>query len=178
MTFEIETLTKTKLTEVAVLSAKNRNPDDNPGVALSFSMPAPNDTLSMLDGSLLSVMYYKSAASSASHQATMEGMEVSDKPNLTNIGQKLGKLHWNLELTGYTLLIDYGTGNKSNIEIGDCIVSKFVVLCKEGGTIVVDFQIESQDVSEKVFGKLATLKNREVQIKLTAPAVGAIGGDD
>ena len=62
-------------------------------------------------------------------------------------------------------------GGKSNLGLADCIVSKFRIEPKEGGTIIVDFLCESQDVPEQVFGKLATLKNREVQITLSAPEV-------
>ena len=51
------------------------------------------------------------------------------------------------------------------------IVSNFRIEPKEGGTIIVGFLLESQDVPEKVFGKLATLKNREVQITLAAPEI-------
>ena len=173
MTFEIETLTKCKLTEVAVLSQKNREPDQNPGAALSFSMELANHHLSYFDGSLKSFLYTKSAATSSTpKQKALEGVEeVSDLPNLTQAGAKLGKLHWNHELTGYSLVIDHGMGGKSNLSLEDCTLSAFRITPKEGGTIVLDFLLESQDVPEKVFGKLATLKNREVSITLTAPEV-------
>ena len=173
MTFELETLTKTKITDVMVLSQKNREPDANPGAALSFSLELSNHNLSFFDGSLKSFLYTKSAASSATpKQKGLEGVEeVSDMPNLTAAGIKLGKLHWNHEFTGYSLVIDHGMGGKSNLNIDDCTLSAFRIEPKEGGTIVLGFQLEAQDVPEKVFGKLATLKNREVQIMLTAPVV-------
>jgi hypothetical protein len=173
MTFEIETFTKTKLTEVGVLSQKNREPDQDPGVALSFTMELPNHSLTFFDGGLKSFLYTKSAASSGlPKQEGIEGLEeISDMPNLTKAGMKLGRLHWNHEQTGFTLTIDHGLGNKSNLELLDCVVSGFRITPKEGGTVILDFQIESQDVPEKTFGKLATLKNREVQITLTAPEV-------
>lgn len=168
--FAIETMSKAKLTEVAVLSQKNRDPGDNPGVALSFSMVVPNGHLSMFDGSLRHFLYTKSEASSDADQGRLD-VEVEDLPNLTPAGAKLGKLHWDQELTGYGLVIDYGTGGKSNVEIEDCILSGFTFVPKEGGSVVMDFKLESQDVSEKVFGKLATLKNLEVQITLAEPEV-------
>jgi hypothetical protein len=171
MTFEVETLTKAKITDVVVLSQKNREPDDNPGAALSFSLELSNNALSYFDGSLKSFLYSVSAASSVGQQG-LEGVEaVSDMPNLTKAGIKMGKFHWNEDLYGYVLVIDHGMGGKSNVELNDCIVSNFKVEPKEGGTILVAFLLESQDVPEKTFGKLATLKNREVQITLTAPEV-------
>lgn len=173
MSFELETMTKTKITDVVVLSQKNREPDDNPGAALSFSMELPNHFLSYLDGSLKSFLYTKSAASSGGpKQQGLEGVEqVSDMPNLTQAGTKLGKLHWNHDLTGYTLVIDHGMGGKSNLEIKDVQLSAFRIEPKEGGTVTLNLLAESQDVPEKTFGKLATLKNREVKITLAPPVV-------
>ena len=173
MTFAIETLTKAKITDVVVLSQKNREPDQNPGAALTFSMELSNDALSYFDGSLKSFLYTKSAASSgAPAQRGLEGVEqISDMPNLTKTGIKIGKFHWNEELTGYELVIDHGMGGKSNLDIADAVVLNFRIEPKEGGTMVLGFLLESLDVPEKVFGKLATLKNREVQITLTAPEV-------
>jgi hypothetical protein len=173
MSFVLETLTKAKITDVVVLSQKNREPDQNPGAALTFSMELSNNALSYFDGSLKSFLYTKSAASSAGPaQKGLEGVEeISDMPNLTRGGIKMGKFHWNEDLSGYGLVIDHGMGGKSNLEISDCVVSGFRITPKEGGTIILDFKIEAQDVPEKVFGKLATIKNREVQITLSAPEV-------
>lgn len=173
MSFELETLTKAKITDVVVLSQKNREPDQNPGAALTFSMELSNNALSYFDGSLKTFLYTKSAASSeAPAQQGLEGVEeISDLPNLTRSGIKMGKFHWNDDLYGYSLVIDHGMGGKSNLELADCIVSNFKMEPKEGGTIVLGFLLESQDVPEKVFGKLATLKNREVHITLSAPEV-------
>ncbi len=168
--FALETMSKAKLTEVAVLSQKNRSPGDNPGVALAFSMVVPNGHLSMFDGSLRSFLYTKSEASSDKEQTSLD-VDVEELPNLTTAGEKLGRLHWDQELTGYSLVIDYGMGDKSNLPINDCILSGFTFQPKEGGSVVMDFKLESQDVSEKVFGKLATLKNLEVQITLAEPEV-------
>ncbi len=171
-TFELTTNTKAKLTDVVVLSQKNREPNDNPGAQLAFSLLLPNHELTMLDGALRSFLYTKSAASSTSPQGMLEGVEpVSNMPNLTTIGKRVGKLHWDIELTGYTLTIDQGMGGASNIEIGDCEVSKFRLLPQEGGTVAIDFQLESPDVAANTFGRLATLKNREVEILLLPPEV-------
>lgn len=171
--FELETATKTKITDVVVLSQKNRTPGENPGAALSFSMLLSNDAMSYFDGSLKSFLYGKQANGSAeSAQAGIDAVEpVSDMPNLTNAGMKLKKLHWDQEYTGYDLTIEHGMGGKSDLEIGDCTLSKFIFTPKEGGSFELQFLLESQDVAEKIFGKLATMKNTEVTILLTAPQV-------
>jgi len=171
--FELETATKTKITDVVVLSQKNRAPGENPGAALSFSMLLSNDALSYFDGSLKSFLYGKQANGSAeSQQGGLDAVEpVSDMPNLTKAGMKLGKLHWGQEYTGYELTIEHGMGGKSDLQIADSTLSKFVFIPKEGGSFELQFLLESQDVPEKVFGKLATMKNTEVSILLTPPEV-------
>jgi hypothetical protein len=168
--FELETATKAKLTDVVVLSQKNRQPDENPGAKLSFDMALSNDSLVLFDGALKSTLFTKNGRGDG--QATLDGVAVvSDKPNLTGIGQHVSVLHWELELTGYSLIIDHGMGGKSNIEIEDCTLSNFRIAPKEGGTVQVKFDAESANVAEKAFGKLATLKTREIQITLTPPSV-------
>ena len=170
-------MTKTKITDVVVLSQKNREPNDNPGAALSFSLELSNHHLSYFDGSLKSFLYVKSAASSAGpKQKGLEGVEeISDMPNLTVAGSRIGKFHWDHDLSGYTLEIDHGMGGKSNLQIEDVSLSTFRIEPKEGGTVLLGFLAESQDVPEKTFGKLATLKNREVKITLTPPLVDQQG---
>ena len=54
-------------------------------------------------------------------------------------------------------------------------LASFRIEPKEGGTILLSFVAESQDLPEKVFGRLATLKNREVQIRLAPPVVDQQG---
>lgn len=171
--FELESPTNAKLTDVIVLSDKDRAPDTNPGVGLDFAMTVANDHLAMFDGFLRSVLYTKNASSTKPEQATLDGVQpVSDMPNLTEIGKKLGQFGWDLELTGYTLTCDQGMGGpKSNIELGDCKLTNWRFKPKEGGSVEVKFRVESPDVNEKTHGKLALLKTREFPITLAAPEV-------
>lgn len=179
MSFELETFTKAKLTDVVVLSQKNRQPDENPGAKLSFELALGNDSLSYFDGHLKTTLFTKNGGAAKAGQGTLEGVPVvSDMPNLTGIGQKVGTLHWDLELTGYTLEIDHGMGGKSNLEVKDCVLSNFRITPKEGGTVIVKFDAESPDVAENVFGKLATLKTREIEIALSAPTPAQQSIDD
>ena len=75
------------------------------------------------------------------------------------------------------------TGRKaSNIEIQDCELSGFRFVVKEGGSVDVKCNIESEHVTAEQFGRLAMLKSREVEIELTAPELKqgdlAGGGDE
>ncbi len=173
MAFELLTNTKTKLQDVVVLSQKNRQPDQNPGAQIRVEMSLSNDMLAFFDGSLKNFLFTRTEAAQSSGQAELDGIpEISDSPNLTSIGKKVGALHWEHELTGYELVIDQGLGGKrSNIEIADCTLSNWRLIPKEGGSFLARFNIESSDVSETAFGKLAKLKSREIEITLTPPEV-------
>lgn len=170
MTFEIETATKAKLVDVVVLSQKNRDPADDPGAKLSIECPMGNDSLALFDGSLKGFLFTKNANQSDGSQGNLE---LNDAPNLTAIGSRVGQLHWGIELTGYELTIDTGIGRKeSSVVLEDCVLDNFRLLPKEGGTVLVRFDLETPNVTEKTWGKLATLKTREVEIRLAPPEQG------
>lgn len=170
--FELETATKAKQTDLEVLSQKNRPADSNPGVVLSFMAERPNSALSELSGHLRSAMYCKNANAEASPQRGLEGVEpISDLPNLTDMGEHIGRFTWAYKQTGCTLTYDYGAGGASNIVLKDVTVEALHVTCKEGGTTTWQWKCEINDVDVAVFGKLATFKNREVSILLHGPTV-------
>lgn len=171
MSFELELPTVAKLVDIVVLSQKNRAPDDLPGAKLSVEMALSSDMLAHFDGTLKSFLFTKDGQA----QSSLEGIE---SLGLTKAGRALPQLHWELELTGYGLTLDMGLGGKSNLVIGDCVLSNFRLLPKEGGTLLARFDIESGDVTEKAFGKLATLKSREISLLLEAPEVGQKKLDD
>lgn len=174
MPFEIDTATKARLSDVIVLSQKNRLPDENPGAKLSFEMDLPNRYLSCFDGLLLGFLFCKNASTSAQpKQGTLDGVEpVSDLPDLTTIGAKVGALNWEAEFTGYRLTVDQGLGGKlSNLEVDEGTISNIRIRPKNGGTFQLKCDFESPNVSETTFGRLAKLKSREIDITMTAPEV-------
>ena len=172
MPFEIDTATKARLSDVIVLSQKNRLPDENPGAKLSFEMDLPNRYLSCFDGLLLGFLFCKNASSSAQpKQGTLDGVEpVSDLPDLTTIGAKVGALNWEAEFAGYRLIVEQGLGGVlSNLAVDEGTVSNIRIKPKPGGTFQLKCDFESPNVSEVTFGRLAKLKSREIDITITAP---------
>lgn len=172
MTFSLDTLTKAKLLEVGVLSTKNRPVDANPGVVLAFQVELPNSALIMLNGGMRQHLYTKNDTTEAP-QRGLEGVEpVSDLPNLSEFGKLIKPFGLNLELTGYCLTFDHGLGGKkSDLVIEDVKLDDFHVHLKEGGTVILKLKAEANDVDERTFGKLATLKSRDVQILMAAPEI-------
>ena len=164
MAFELTEMRKAKLIDVVVLSQKNRQPDENPGAKLTVEMDLPSDQLVMFDGSLRSFLFTKNNGG----QATIEG---TASESLSPAGGKLGVLRWNQEQTGCTLTVDHGMGGRSNLAISDCTVSQWRMKPKDGGSFTLKCNIESADVSEAAFGRLAKLKSCEIQITLEGPEV-------
>jgi len=174
--FELTTLTKAKLKDVVVLSQKNRQPDEAPGAKLNVEMQLGNDVLPYFDPGLKGWLFTRNGYSASAQQAQLDGIPASsDMPNLSGVGLKIGRFSWHQEMTGYTLEIDHGMGRKSNLVIRDCMLSGWKFTPKEGGTVIATLAIESADVSEQQFGKLAKLKSRDLEITLK-PAE-AVQGD-
>lgn len=167
----IESPTKAKITDIRVLSQKNRKPGELPGAQIALSMLLPNRDLAMIDGGMKSALYERSEASSSADQDELDGFEaVSDAPNLTSFGRKIGRFKIAHEGSGYPLVIVQGlAGEKSDITIDAGVISAFKLDPKEGGSVGFDFKFESQDVGQATFGKLASLKNIEVEITLMPP---------
>ena len=173
MAFELESPTKAKVIEVLVLSQKNRQPDEDPGAKLSLQALVANDVLIGFDGVLRGMLFMRDARSNTSErQGTLDGVPpVSDLTQLTPVGSHIKSLKWHDELTGYRLRIDHGTGGPSDIIIDDCVIDNFRLQPQEGGTVLVKFDLESANISERTFGKLAKLKSVDVQITLLGPDV-------
>ena len=163
---------KAKLLDLIVLSQKNRQPDENPGAKLILQMTLTNDVLIEFDGSLRSFLFTRNGKAE-DPQTSIEGVpQVSDAPNLTSLGSKVGSIKWHQDMTGYTVTVDLGLGGKrSNIELADCVLSKWKFTPKDGGTVDVKLCVDAPDVGEAQFGKLAKLKSREIEIRMQPPEV-------
>jgi len=169
MKFEIEDFTAVKLVSVNFRSQLHGE-EHVPAVDLGVAMDAPNSVLSYFDGALLSALYYSSAASSG--QAAIEGVpQVLPNMRFPRLGLPL---KWDDTGKGYELEIDYGLGpDESNIVLDLCTVGEFRLTPKEGGTVEIKLRVQcsGSPLTEKVCGKLASLIQQEVHIKLLAPVV-------
>lgn len=163
MPFELDTMTKAKLIDLEVLSQKNRQPDENPGGKLTVEMELGADMWAMFDGHLRSFLL----EANAGKQGDLAGMA---SETLTAVGKNIGTIKWKWEGTGYRLVIDRGLGGRSNLEVLDCTLSGWRLTPKDGG-FKCKVNIESADMNESAFGKLAKMKSREMQILLTPPEV-------
>lgn len=158
---EITTPLKAKLADLVVLSQKNRQPDENPGAKLSIECNLPLEVLAMFAGGMRSSWYEPGPSS----QGALEGMQVE---RLTSLGEFIGWSTWSKEYTGHTVTIDFGIGGPSNIVIKDAKLHHFK-FSPQDGSVFAKFKVESEDVSEAMFGRLAKLKSCEVSLLIDPP---------
>lgn len=167
MKFAIEEFATAKLNS-ANFRSELHGEEHVPAVDLGFTQDVPNTILSYFDGFLLSALYYCSAASSG--QKVIDGVD-QVLPNL-RFPKMVTPIKWNDSGKGYYLEVDYGLGpDESNIELDLCTVGGFQITPKEGGTVELKFrvQVSGSPLTEKVCGKLASLIQQEVKIKLLPP---------
>jgi hypothetical protein len=169
--FQLEETTAVVLTSVNN-RAELHGEDKVPAIDLGFRWETGNSVLARFDPNLLQVLYHRSSAADAQ----------GDIPGVERVMQNLRfpklstPLRWAEDLVGYFLEIEYGTGGKSNLRLDAVDVGKFKLTPKEGGTVIVEFQVQaSTNITERVFGKLPLLLGNEVKITLLAPKVEGVG---
>lgn len=86
---------------------------------------------------------------------------------------KMGAFKYEHAGKGYTLVMDYGLGGDSNIELS-ADIDGFKLLPQNGGTVIIMFRAVVHP-DEVAFGKLCSFVQREVEITLTPPAPNTIG---
>lgn len=171
MSFEIEEWTKVRLDDIEVLSQKNRQPDEAPGVKLHLEMTVSNHLLTTLDGRLKGWLFERNEAAAPkvtkgkdNQTGTLDGVEpVSDLPNLSSIGKHVKSLKWADEVSGCAATIRFAT---TELGLDDATCGPFTIKPKEGGTCVMKFPLEAPNASEKVFAKLAKYKSREIELRV------------
>lgn len=178
--FAIENWTKARIRDVIVLSQKNRAPDDKPGVKLQLEITLANGSLSGLDGRLLDFLFTRLPKQVVPQQQGLDGIDpVSDKPDLTPIGSKLGWFTWEAKFSGYLFELDLGLGGRrSNLELDDSVIDSLRIQAKQGGTIVIRCALESQNCTKAQWSELSAMKSRELPVRLFPPEEVQQGIDD
>lgn len=160
--------TKGRITKVRAHTIKLGQKDNRPAKQFMVRATAPNSVLNQLSPRMRALLFEK-AAGSEKMQKQLEGVEVvSDLPNLTAEGEKLGALHWNDEQTGSAFIIDRAI---EPLRLPDCKVSAVVIHSKDGGTVLIDFLVVTGELDVETCGLLDHMNNSDVMFELTAPEV-------
>jgi len=149
-------------------------------VDLSMKGDFPNSFLGMLHPTLCASLYYNAAADAG--QAGLEGLDES-LPNLRYPKLNGQKFSWGGKdkIRGYRLIIDYGLGGPSDIDLDLCDVSGIAFETKEGGTTPMTWKVQNagEHLDVDLCGKLALMGGEKITIRLIAPTVyQATSGDD
>lgn len=167
MAFSIEKFTTVQLVHVSV-RAEMHGQEPVPALDIKFRLVGSNNLLSMFDSGLKSVLY--KAVSGPDDEPELDGIDpTTDMPELRSASIEM-PISLNREYLGRNLVIDFGLGGKSNIELTSCDVDTFKINAKEGGTVEIDFRVQASGVDEKALGKIGGLVKHDVKITLLASA--------
>lgn len=162
MSFQLPKFTPVLLRSINV-RAEMHGKEPVPAIDLGFRLVGSNDLLLMFDRGLKSAFYVPVTEEGA--EPELDGIEpTSSMPQLrsTSIDMPIKLIR---EYVGLNLVLDYGLGGKSNIELfGDA--DEFKVNMKEGGTVEIDFRFQSSGIKDGPLGKLGGLVKHDVTITL------------
>lgn len=172
MSFELTTVTQAKLLHVN--HRKEFHGDEQIlAVDLNFEWETGNDALDLLDPQLRQALYWNAAATEG-QETLPEVLKVLPNLRVPLLNGGKFKYRGNDKFKGYDFVLDYGLGDaEANVEFEDCAVGKYEVEAKEGGTVVIRWQVSyaGDRITEGTLFKLIAHEQKTVFITLKAPAV-------
>lgn len=139
--------------------------DQKPAADLTLQAKLANDCLAEFHPTLKSLLYMKD-------EEQKDLVSDADPHHMTRRRfTKMGDFKWDDEIVGAEVTVHYGTGGKSDIKLGGCLVNGFKFSPEEGGTVVLTFRVQCHP-DEKQAGKLCMLVGNEVPMTVTPPEPG------
>jgi hypothetical protein len=129
---------------------------------LKFEGVVGNDVLIAFHPELRSMLFKKNDQPDLVDQADPEALSALRFP-------RLGTLKYDWEGTGYTLTIDHGLGDKSNIVLGDCKLDGIRIDPMQGGSVRLAFRVICHPDGKHVDPLTEKLQS-DVEISVTPPA--------
>jgi hypothetical protein len=141
------------------------------GVRVVVKLKRPNTVLNDFDKTLRPV-YYEKNGQGAKEQKQLEGIDpITDLPQLTALGAKLGSIAWPDEQTGSTLIVYRGINDGDAYKLKDGTAHSFKLVPNDGGTVDEDFTFDTANVTTEVGGELLFMVGDEIDIELLAPEI-------
>lgn len=137
---------------------------------LNLSFKLPNDRLAYFHPTLKHSLYEKDDAA--------QGELMDDPHHLTKLRfpQMKNSIKWDWSGIGYTLRVAVGISNKDDVIIGDCKVVKPEIDPQDGGTIILDIQVQCRPAPGQL-GQLSEMLSNDILVTLTAPEASDVSGD-
>ncbi|WP_109477662.1 hypothetical protein [Paraburkholderia sp. C35] len=157
----------TRISHINVGQEKHGNQDVN-AMDIDLRYTTSNQVLAMFAPTLKSTLFEKEDSPQQEVNPDAEHMTVVRHP-------KMGPIKWDDTYENASVTVHIGASGKADITFGDCKVRKFVIEPKQGGTVVVSYQVRCHPSDEQI-GKIAGKLNQEVFVTLDPEAEG--GSDD
>lgn len=163
MPFELLSPTAVKLMHVNLRPEKHGD-EDVPAIDLKFCLAASNAALDMFHPKLRDALYYNAEAEQGQEQ--IDGVpEVLPNRRFT----AMEPIDWDLELPNRIVVVDWGLGDDSNIKLHDCRVNRFKISPIEGGTVEIEFRVQTSQIPEGALDKLSKKLKQETAISILPP---------
>lgn len=160
--FSIEEQTAT----LAHINVRTERHGEEPAGAadLKIQFTAGNGVLSEFHPRLRHALY---KAEENPAQGSVDG--VKPEPTVRVFGDLIEKIRLKHELVGAKVLIDFGLGGDSDIELDTADVDGFAVEMMEGGSVITTFRVKCHPSGEQV-KKLYEVLGNEITISITPAA--------
>lgn len=150
------------------LRAEKHGPEEVPACDLKIETDQPNSVLAFFGSQLLDSLYWRAETTEAPAQAELDSVEpIAEKPNL-RCPKLVGPFGIAYEGVGYTLRIEWGIDDSTEIAIYDARINAITIDPKEGGSVTVKLRAQFE-VDEKLAGRLGVMIGREVTMSIEPP---------
>lgn len=166
MAFELET-TRAKLIHLNPRPEKHGE-ENVPACDLKVQVQAGSEILSMIHPTLRAMLY-----KADEHQGQIDGENV---PTVRRFGDLIERLRLGVKLVGASVVIGFGLGGASDIDLETVDVDGFSAELMEGGSVILTFRIKATPSGEQM-KRLYEVMGGEIDISIT-PAVekqGSLG---
>lgn len=167
--FEFQQVTAVHLTNVN--SRRELHGEEHvPAMDLTMRLEGSNELLNLLDPALRQALYWN-AADTAGQAALPDVLAVL--PNLRHsiLHKRAFKFAKGARAKGYRMVLDYGLGGNSNVDLADVTVTGWEFECLEGGSVTLRWSVQcaGEQLTSDVRGLLTGLIDEPVHIQLIPP---------
>lgn len=141
--------------------------DTTPAFDLKIEATLPSEKLIHFSPELRQFFYKKDEDPDLVDQVNGETLSALRFP-------KMGAVKWDAEYTGYSAVVGYGIGGKSDIQLGDVKVDHFRFEPLNGGSVLITFRVIAHPETADV-GKLCEFIQQNIDLTLTPPEPATVG---
>lgn len=165
MSFTLDKFT-TVLVKSVNIRAEVHGKEKVPAADIGLRLTCSNSVLTMFDAGLLVGLYKPASEEEDDDQPDLDGVDPPAERPVLRCPSIAMPIDLNREYVGRNVVIDYGLGGASNIELTTCTVGAFKVDAKEGGTVEINFRVQVSGIDKEALGVLGCLVKHDVQITL------------